>query len=80
MPTPKIREGFYWVRVAEYDAAPFVAQRFADTWFSPGIEQGIDGRAVEVLSARLEPPAGTAVPELAQARRGKSRPSRSNTP
>lgn len=57
MPTPNIPEGFYWVRVVEHDPAPFVAHRFASTWFAPGIEKAVDGRGVEVLSERLPPPA-----------------------
>jgi len=57
MPTPKLAEGFYWVRSKSADEPePFVAHRFADSWFFPGDQHPRDGRELVVLSGRLEPP------------------------
>lgn len=59
MPSPKIAEGFYWVRYTERfakDAQPFVAHRFAGCWYSPGCSHAEDERNVELLSPRIPPP------------------------
>lgn len=57
MPTPKLPEGFYWVRSKSADEPePFVAHRFADSWFVAGEELPRDGRELVVLSVRLTPP------------------------
>ncbi len=63
MPTPRLEEGFYWVRYrdpalsAEVLPRVFVCERFAHTWWEPGNDTELDGRLVEAVSARLEPPA-----------------------
>jgi hypothetical protein len=62
VPSPSHPEGFYWVRYSdpqlEAGALPrvFVAERFAHTWWEPGAADELDGRKVEPVSDRLEPP------------------------
>ncbi len=62
MPSPAHPEGFYWVRfkdpALDAQALPrvFVAERFAHCWWEPGNDTELDGRLVEAVSPRLEPP------------------------
>jgi len=57
MPSPKIAEGFYWVRYHTDDTyAVFVAERFAGAWWQPGFGLELDERRTELLSERLVPP------------------------
>lgn len=75
MPAPQLAEGFYWVR---YDDRVFVAERFAGEWWEPGSGVELSGRRVDLMSSRLEPP--TLLVPIPKAARGRTRPSRSNTP
>lgn len=54
-----LAEGFYWVRwvSVEEDPAPFVAERHGGTWFLPGVNETVKGTKLEVVSARITPPA-----------------------
>lgn len=57
MPSPKITEGFYWVRhTNEERIPPFVAELCAGSWFVPGHEKTHDFRTMEILSERIERP------------------------
>lgn len=49
-----LAEGFYWVRYVDpEEPEPFVAQRFASTWFVPGQGETVKGTKLDVLSERL---------------------------